>query len=111
MTKNEFLKLSSLIKKEIDDYEKEILSKDKNCLYKNAKEIYATKFISDCFLDFDFMENIEYLSFPKKNILRNIVNFYLENHSEISESDLFDMFYFEEIRNEKIKKLYTNVEM
>ncbi len=92
MTDKENFKLSSLLLREIDDFEREMLGKDSEYLFENAREIYATKFIGDCLVDYNFLKDKDYNLFPKENVLRHITEFYLRFHDEISESDFKDMF-------------------
>ncbi len=92
MTDTEAYRLCSLILKENENFENEMLDKDSEYLFENAREIYATKFIGDCLIDFDFLKDKDYKLFPKENVLRFMTNFYLAHHDEISESDLSDMF-------------------
>lgn len=92
MTEKEDFKLTSLILREIDDFEREMLGKDSEYLFENAREIYATKFIGDCLVDYNFLKDKDYNLFPKENVLRSITELYLRFHDEISESDLSDMF-------------------
>ena len=101
MTDKEIFKLSSLVDRELHNYEEEMLKKDSQYLYENAREIYATKFIGDCLIDYEFLKKIDYNLFPKENVLQFITNFYLVNHDEIRETDLEDMFDFD---SNKIKK-------
>ena len=95
MTEKEIFKLSSLVGRELHEFEEETVKKDSQYLYDNACEIYATKFIGDCLIDYEFLEKLDYNLFPKENILRFITNYYLFNHEEMRESDLEDMFAFE----------------
>lgn len=94
MTDKEFTKIKSIVRKEIKSYKEKLLRKDSKYLFKNAREIYATKFISDCLTDEDFMGELDFNTFNHKKLLKPITNCYLKYHSEIRESDLTDMFNY-----------------
>lgn len=97
MTDEEFNEVKSIVEKEIKSYEDKILKEDSQYLYNNVREIYATKFISDCLLDENFMLEIDYKPFKHKKLLQPIVDCYLEYHGEIREDDVRDLFeYYED---------------
>lgn len=106
MDNTEIYKLSSLVLREKDDFEEEMLKKDSVFLFEHAKEIYATKFIADCLVDPEFLQNISYDVFPSKDVLHFITHYYLNNHDEIREADLTDMleYYGPEIKKAAKRK-------
>ncbi len=109
MTNDEFYKLSSLVIREIYDFESEMLDKDSEYLYENAREIYATKFIGDYLIDYDFMKDKDYKLFPKTNVLNFIKTYYLFHHDEVRESDLNDMLLLDNDLKKAVKQ--NNPEM
>lgn len=109
MTGTEFYKLSSLVVREIYDFESEMLGQDSEYLYENAREIYATKFIGDCLIDYDFMKDKDYKLFPKTNVLNFIKTYYLFHHDEIKESNLNNMLLYDDDLKKAVKQ--NNPEM
>ena len=108
MTEREMYKLASLVSREQQEFKDEMLKKDAEFLFENSREIYATDLIADCLQARDFLENIEYDLFPKKNVLNFITNYYFCHHSEIREDDLLDMFFYDDVGIRKALKQRDN---
>lgn len=109
MTETENFVLASSVLREMEKFEEEMLDKDSEYLYENAREIYATKFIGDCLADYDFLKDKDYTKFPKRNIVRFVKNYYLLNHDEIRTSDLEDMLKYDNEFEKAVKD--KNMEM
>ena len=95
MNYDEYENLVNVVDQEVLEYRRNMVQHSGLYVFDQAKIIYAFNFIADCLRDFDIAEKIDKKLLPRRNIVANITDFYLLNHTEISETDFVDMFDYQ----------------